>query len=292
LLKLVVETLRSRLVSLGPLLPPTRQSEASSLIEALDRARLQAAFLDAVAPLPTPPTQVTQVLLHRRDYRRLLDLWRELSASLEIRLEATALDTPLLSVPALYELWGSLVALAAIIGALSSRGFRVTRQRLVRRLPQGPMVTLVQGQDSVLEAVHPQGTVVRVHFQRSFVPAGTPFASLSFEQRPDLVVEILHRDGTAELLILDAKYKTEERDGTIGPKKEDIDKMHAYRDAIIHREQGRVVRHAAILYPGPRRCFGGGVSALPADPLNRDELSAEVSALLEEAIGRMETAPQ
>jgi hypothetical protein len=55
--------------------------------------------------------------------------------------------------------------------------------------------------------------------------------------------------------------------------------MHAYRDAIFHRAHGRVVRHAAILYPGPSRDFGGVVSAISADPLHADALAASVCRL-------------
>jgi hypothetical protein len=87
-----------------------------------------------------------------------------------------------------------------------------------------------------------------------------------------------------QLLILDPKYKIEERTGGLGPKKEDIDKMHAYRDAIVHRHYGRVVSHAAILYPGPTQHFGGGVSALAADPLDPDALSSAIGGLLRTAL--------
>jgi hypothetical protein len=84
-----------------------------------------------------------------------------------------------------------------------------------------------------------------------------------------------------QLLILDPKYKIEERTGGAGPKKEDIDKMHAYRDAIVHRHHGRVVSHAAILYPGPTQHFGGGVSALAADPLDPEALGEAIRGLLQ-----------
>jgi hypothetical protein len=57
--------------------------------------------------------------------------------------------------------------------------------------------------------------------------------------------------------------------------------VHAYRDAIISRRQGRVVRHAAILYPGPAWVSGGGVSAISADPLDPDALAVAIGALLE-----------
>lgn len=279
-LKLIAETLRQRLVRLLPLLPDALRAEAEGWIEELDRARRRADFLDEVRLPTAPPTTVTQVLVRRPDYRRAVELWRALSSGLEVRLDAAELATPLQSVPALYELWASLSVLAEIVAVLVERGFRIAAQRLVRRLPEGPLVKLASSQDPVLTATHADGTGVRIHFQRSFVREGAPFASRGFEQRPDLVIETLRPDGIAELLILDPKYKVEERSGELAPKKEDIDKMHAYRDAIIHRAQGRVVRRAAILYPGPARDFDGVVWAVPAEPLTPEVFRRAIRQLV------------
>ena len=49
-------------------------------------------------------------------------------------------------------------------------------------------------------------------------------------------------------------------------KKVDIDKMHAYRDAISDKNNNRVVDYAAILYPGRFESFGGDIEALSARP--------------------------
>ncbi len=146
------------------------------------------------------------------------------------------------------------------------------------------MVELVQGGEPVAELVHRDGSAIYVSFQRSFNSTGRSLHSLSFEQRPDIVVEVTREGMPDQLLILDPKYKIEERNGGLGPKKEDIDKMHAYRDAIVHRRHGRVVSHAAILYPGLTQHFGGGVSALAADPLDPEALSGAIRALLRTAL--------
>ncbi|MFL5663618.1 MAG: nuclease domain-containing protein, partial [Ktedonobacteraceae bacterium] len=55
-------------------------------------------------------------------------------------------------------------------------------------------------------------------------------------------------------------------DGNGLPKKEDIDKMHAYRDAIRDKAQRRVVQSAAILYPGSPQRYVDGIEALQAYP--------------------------
>ena len=56
------------------------------------------------------------------------------------------------------------------------------------------------------------------------------------------------------LILFDPKYKLDsETNGEPGdgkPKKVDIDKMHAYRDAIRLADGDRVIRYAATNYPG------------------------------------------
>lgn len=284
--KLVCELSRQRLVRLIPMLPAALQSDTSSLLDALTRAVRQAAFLAEVGPSGTTVPQVTQVLLRRADYRRVLNLWKALCSGLAVRFGSGALDTPFRSVPNLYELWGTFASLTKIVELLVDHGFEIGRERLIRRLPQGPLVELVQGQNPLAHLTRGDSTTANVYFQRSFSAQSAPLASVSFDQRPDLVVEVARPDGPCALIVLDPKYKLDERSGMIGPKKEDIDKMHAYRDAIVHRSHGRVIRHAAILYPGPTRRFGDEVSALNADPLDPGVLGLAVRQLVNEIVLR------
>ena len=69
--------------------------------------------------------------------------------------------------------------------------------------------------------------------------------------------------GPPQIHLFDPKYKIAQ-DG--GPKKEDIDKMHAYRDAIRGPHLSRVVGTATILYPGPDRLYEDGICAMSAVP--------------------------
>jgi len=50
------------------------------------------------------------------------------------------------------------------------------------------------------------------------------------------------------------------------PRKLDLDKMHAYRDAIRGEGDQRVVQYAAILYPGRTRRFSAGMEAIGIRP--------------------------
>src|SRR5205085_12567057 len=100
-----------------------------------------------------------------------------------------------------------------------------------------------------------------------------------------IAIEMEDDDGATRILIFDPKYKldSEEVEGEIvdaRPKKVDIDKMHAYRDAI-RNEDARVVGYAAILYPGPQaRPFGSGVDALSAVPGSAEPIQNRLRSLL------------
>ena len=92
------------------------------------------------------------------------------------------------------------------------------------------------------------------------------------------------------LFVFDPKYKLdsegqEDEEGLTGsPNKSDIDKMHAYRDAI--REEGgeRVVEYAALLYPGRTQHFGDDVAALQAVAGRETELQVELDSVLSGAL--------
>ena len=68
------------------------------------------------------------------------------------------------------------------------------------------------------------------------------------------------------------------------PKKVDIDKMHAYRDAIRMNDE-RVVTYAAILFPGPPAPpFGSGVEAISAVPGGAEPLDVTLGGVLEKEL--------
>ena len=67
------------------------------------------------------------------------------------------------------------------------------------------------------------------------------------------------------------------------PKKVDIDKMHAYRDAIRGTDGERVVKFAGILYPGRDIEYGGRVKALRDYP-GEATLRASLEAVLRPAM--------
>jgi hypothetical protein len=142
---------------------------------------------------------------------------------------------------------------------------------------------------------HPaSGVVVQIIPERAYRKQGGAAGlwSMTYEQRPDVAVEILAPDAAPSVYLFDPKYKLDgeplESANVEGkPKKVDIDKMHAYRDAIRDAEGQRAVRYAAILYPGPERRFPHGVEALTADPGNAEQLRDHLEDVLR---GAMQTA--
>ena len=64
------------------------------------------------------------------------------------------------------------------------------------------------------------------------------------------------------------------------PRKVDIDKMHAYRDAIRTGSGGVVVTAAAILYPGESQTYSTGLAAIGAVPGRSDEARGAIRMVL------------
>jgi predicted component of viral defense system (DUF524 family) len=108
--------------------------------------------------------------------------------------------------------------------------------------------------------------------QRAYHRRGEPLRSASYEQRPDIAIEIEQPGRLPRALVFDPKYKleSEELEGEITdgrPKKVDVDKMHAYRDAIRDSADEHAVEFAAIIYPGSSsETYGEGLEAIAARP--------------------------
>ena len=105
-----------------------------------------------------------------------------------------------------------------------------------------------------------------------------------------MTLEVHPQAQAPRLYIFDPKYKliAENADAGRGdgkPKKEDIDKMHAYRDAIRDASGERVVEYAAIMYPGSEtETYGQGLEALSSLPGSVGVLETRLRKLLFEAL--------
>ena len=263
----------------------TQLSELNTELRSSERA---ATFLTEVSTPRDLPIVLTMVLLNRPEYRAVLDRLVEFRRSVAVHLEDAALDAPLQNLPHLYQRWCLLQVIDAMTHVAGEQGYRFVEERLSRRrqgalfidvLPTGPLVRYRHDES---------GTEATLTHERTFNGQSSPW-SVSFTQRPDIVLEVRSRDSVPRLWVFDPKYKLDseglDEEGLAGsPKKTDIDKMHTYRDAIIGENGKPAVEYAAILYPGPSHHFGGNIAALQAVGGREARLRVELDAVLARAL--------
>lgn len=278
----LIAALEARGSSLAP--------DGRELAARLARARRTAAFLNSVRVPDAPGSHVTMVLAKRPDYRRAFRAFLEFRRAAAVRFYDPALESPLENLPSLYETWGVLQVIDALLEVAASYELRVVEQRLVHRRGGELYVEVLRdGRPAVTLAAEGAATRVILIPQQTYSVAGTPARSVSFNQRPDVAVEIRSARGASPAIYLfDPKYKlqSEEAGSAVArvPLKPDIDAMHSYRDSIRDQHGRRVVRYAAILYPGDAQHYTRGLEALPANPDDPVPLRAHLQRVLSEAL--------
>lgn len=291
LVKLYVHQVERRLLRLEKLLTSRDDysdciPELQNLVNSLKKAKRQAQFLSEVSLPQSLTNQLTMVLLKRPAYRAVLEGFLEFCRQIEVRLDQSALDVPLQNLPYLYQLWGTLQVIQVLLEVAAEQGYRLKHNRLMRPIDNELVVVLPNGEIAV-ELVHPQTEVsVTLTPERTFAtdPSAATY-SISFDQRPDIVVEVRHPSSQVpSIYLFDPKYKVDSREGCKVPLKQDIDKMHSYRDAIRGVGGVRVVQYAAILYPGNYEQYDDGLEALPTDPLLVGELHKHLRQVFESAM--------
>ncbi|HEY9637113.1 MAG TPA: DUF2357 domain-containing protein [Coleofasciculaceae cyanobacterium] len=266
--------------------------EVRSLIKQLKKARQQAAFLNEVSQLKHQPTQITMVLLKRPPYHAALEGYLEFIRSPTVRLEESNLDAPLEKLYKLYQVWGTLEVIKTLLEVGEQKGYQVEKQCLVGRDRSRIYVRVLPDGQPAVSLIHPQHkTRVQLIPERTYGKDGKKgeLHSASHKQRPDIAVEVKLADSSQQVYIFDPKYKldseTQENIGNQGkPKVADIGKMHTYRDAIRDSQGKRVVRYAAILYPGSYEFYTEGLEALPAYPGREAELQKHLHRVLDKAL--------
>jgi hypothetical protein len=272
-------------------------ARATVLLDGLTRARCDAAFLDDVSELSEPPARLTMVLLGRSEYRAALDGFLEFRRSVLVELEEPLLAAPLTNLPKLYESWGTLEVIATFLSVARALGYKVEAERLIGRSPGRIWIEVLKDGKPAVELTHSSGRRAKLVPQRKYSTESSELHSISFGKVPDVAIEIEDADGSSEIWIFDPKYKLDSEvrptadsyDSTGpqgGPKPQDINAMHAYRDAIRDGSGRRVVRFAAILYPGSSCDYADGseIAAVQAQPQQSAALSASLARILKSAL--------
>jgi hypothetical protein len=281
-----------RLRRVRPLLRGALAGESDALHDVLRAARRRAAFLDDVAPLAHAPDRLTMVLLKRAPYRAALEGLLELHRAVAVHLQHPHLDAPLENLPALYQLWGTLHVVDALLAAAVEHGWRVASQRIVHTGREGLFVQPLAANKPALTLVDDGGAEAVLVPERAYGNAGA-LRSFTYRQVPDVAVEVRAPGRPPRVWLFDPKYKLDgdalDMDGGARPTKVDIDKMHAYRDAVRSADGQRVVEHAAILYPGPAKRYDGGVEAISAAP-GQEAMPRRLHDILSAALGEASQA--
>lgn len=289
LVRLFVESVQRRLRLLHAILefsghPAAR--EVAGLLASVKLARRHATFLDEVGLPDRAPDRLTMVLMRRPEYRQALEAFTRFRKALTVQVEEPALEAPLDGLPRLYQRWATLQVVEALLQVASRLNFRVSSHTLLRQHASGLFVRVLDADSPAVELVDSEtGTRARLLVEPSYGSAGA-LRSLSFRQVPDVALEVFRAGGPPEVWILDPKYKlaSEVGAGEEGtPTKVDIDKMHAYRDAVRTADGAAAVRFAGILYPGRTVRFTDGLQALRAYP-GDSGLREELEALMERAL--------
>ena len=263
--------------------------DAARLGKALRRAKRNSAFLADVSELSIAPDRVSMVLLRRPQYRAALEAFLRFQRGQSVRIDDPAMDAPLEELPYLYQLWCTLGVIHALLATGDELGYRITSERLIGRDSAGLYLRPLPDGKAAVSLANPEtGTRVRLIPERTYAAGTSGLHSLSFAQRPDVAIEVLHSSGDTTVWIFDPKYKL---DGEISagaantnPLKVDIDKMHAYRDSVRAADGTRVVRYAAILYPGQTHVFPDGIEAIGALPLADSDWISTVTPILRRAL--------
>jgi hypothetical protein len=277
LLKFYVQQVQYRLKRLQQIAPQTLQTDIQHLAKVFSSVIHQAKFLDKVSLLTHLPQRLTMVLLKVPIYRALLESYLIFQRSTTLSLNAEHLDAPLENLPKLYQLWGTLQVILVLLEVGVELGYQVQSQQLCALNRQGWFVQVLPNGKPAVVLSHPKDkTKVKLIPERRYSREQT----ISFTQRPDIAIEIEH-NGHKQVYLFDPKYKL--GSGDHKPQKVDIDKMHAYRDAIINQGK-RTVKYAAILYPGDFQSYDEGLQALSAQPGNIDKLRKTLYQVLQKAL--------
>ena len=197
--------------------------------------------------LPLPPARRDDTLPVHLDvrYQTAFALIRDLNRALA-PCTGGPFDLSYRDTHALYEYW----VFFTLVHTLCDIGFVPVRDdNLFHLTNRGLSVSPAQGESS---AIYLQRGECRIRCLYNMTYTTTSGRALTHDLRPDVIIEIHTANRERAIYAFDAKYRREDYNGTWIPMREDIDKMHAYRDAIgqvTDTNFQRILKSAVVLFP-------------------------------------------
>lgn len=173
-------------------------------------------------------------------YREVFQVYVTISKSIVLRGELYKMSVK--DIAKLYEYWTFLQ-----LGHILQKQCDIGATNLIEEASDGLFVSLQKDQVTYREFYHRKtGEKIRLTYQYS---AKAP----TVVQKPDSMLSIAKegKDYSYEY-IFDAKYRLDVKGNRIGPKEEDINTMHRYRDSIVVERAGMYERRAFgayVLFP-------------------------------------------
>ncbi|WP_298482978.1 nuclease domain-containing protein [uncultured Chloroflexus sp.] len=192
-----------------------------------------------------------------RDERIVAAYQRLMQRRLGVGWAPELLEIPVREVARLYETW--CVARVGL-DLLSLSDWQVHDQSIFA----GQTAQLTT-QQPLLVLAHPTGATLALRYQPRYAPDSQPFRSLDDRVRvPDGAIEFTHPRRAPGLIVLDAKYRSEE--GALPASA--IDEGYSYLAGIGHHDGSRAVAALALLFPGSGApvVYASGLTALPLLP--------------------------
>lgn len=202
--------------------------KAVSMISAIKRA-ISTSFLEDVSEYKA--TQSMSLVFemapgYRELYKYHLMLKRGLSINGDV-FKVSMKDTA-----QLYEYW----CFIKLVSIMKKQDYRLFTDDVINVDKSGVTVTLVKGRASEVKFINPR-TGEKITLTYNPAERKTPTVS----QKPDNVLTLEKVGAEREYkYVFDAKYRIEARpdsyypDNSVGPKLDDINTMHRYRDAIVY----------------------------------------------------------
>lgn len=211
--------------------------------------RLNTSFLSRVSPQYNE-ANLSLVFSMGSGYKDLYKYYLMLQKGLSINSNIFKLSMKELSV--LYEYWCFIK-----INSLLKKKYKLISTDVLKLNKDGVYVTLKKGKEASFKYLNPKTNEEFIVYYN----AGRDSKTVS--QKPDNILSIC-KDGTLKAyeFIFDAKYKIDtspeykKKYNTQGPKEEDINTMHRYRDAIIYDYKKDKLFHKNSLKPKNSKNLG------------------------------------